>query len=71
MFRIKILYIPTGEFLFYDFNAIIWTSNGLTLDIKTLTDRLLTVNEGKFPSWVRENNVQLPLLIEELEIIYV
>lgn len=66
---VKILYIPTGQFL----KKYISTTAMLEIlcdDVEILITRILLVNEGKFPSWVRANNIQLPLLREELEVIY-
>ena len=68
----KILYIPTGEYLkYYGNNDILFTS--LTKeDVEIEIEELLFweyTNTSVFSSWVLMNNIILPILRSELEII--
>lgn len=72
MFKVKILYIPTGEFLISNgITSIYWSFDKYSCpSIEFLLEEILSVNKNKYSGWAIRNNISLPLLREELEIIY-
>ena len=67
----RILYIPTGEYLkFYYANDNIYSFVELW-EVDSEITYLLALNSSMFiNSWLKLNNVILPILLSELEIIY-
>jgi hypothetical protein len=68
MTRVKILYIPSGDLLRYVNNEV------MVIDYEiypNIIEKILLINNQEYISiWREYNNIILPLVKEELEIVY-
>lgn len=70
MAKFKILYIPTNNFLMDHNNDGVTVMLFDTIAHPNILEDILRVNDQEFVHWRKHNNIVLPLLAEELEIMY-